>query len=153
LTPIIRKAGGNDCIFSSACAKDEHGILRNKIGQRVDPIPRTYNRDDVALMKQMKLCNVHFLRPPCSHSQACPHDHKYKMNKRELVALRLVARLSPCLFGRECDDAGCIYGHHCSAPERKDGMLPKEARAKGKTCVFGLSCRFPKEMHDQITPA
>jgi hypothetical protein len=148
MTPL-RRAGGKNATLPAACAEDENGIVRNKKGQRVDPPIKAYNRDEVTRIKKMKLCNVHYLRPACPYSEACGHEHKYTLLKGELDTLKLVARMSPCLYGSECDDPGCIYGHRCPAPERMDGAMPRDARAEGKTCVFGMLCRFPGEMHDR----
>lgn len=111
-------------------------VPRNRKGQRVDPqIP--YNKDEVNRVKKLKMCNVHFLRGECPYGDECTHIHKYKPTKQELEVLRLVARMAPCMHGSECEDAKCIYGHRCPAPEGR----------RGENCIFGDGCRFPLELH------
>ncbi|KAI4189031.1 MAG: hypothetical protein LQ348_003854 [Seirophora lacunosa] len=84
-------------------------IPRNKYGQRVDP-PVVYDKEVVNRVRNLKLCNVHFLRKDCQYSP-CSHDHYYKITKNELTSLKSIARNVPCYFGSECDDPKCIYGH------------------------------------------
>ena len=109
-------------------------VSRNRYGQRVDPELK-YDRTMVKQVKTLKLCNVHYLRGDCPYED-CSHEHSYKPSKAELNTLRYIARMAPCRFGSECEDAKCMYGHRCSA---------------GTPCAFGDSCRFPDEMHDMDT--
>ena len=85
-------------------------LPRNRYGQRVDPIIKL-DMSDVKRVKDLHMCNVHFLREDCPYGKECTHDHSYKPNKNELQTLKYVARLTPCRFGSECDDIKCIYGH------------------------------------------
>jgi hypothetical protein len=116
--------------------------LWSQAGHRVDAPVKVYNRDEVNRIKKMKLCNVHYLRPPCQYGSGCSHKHDFRPLKGELATLRLVARMAPCMNGPQCDDSECIYGHTCPAPDRKDGRLEG-----GKPCIFGKECRFTREMH------
>ncbi len=85
-------------------------IPRNRYGQRIDP-PIKYDQSDVKRVKELHLCNVHFLREDCPYGRDCSHDHSYRPNRNELQTLKYVARLTPCRFGSECDEIKCIYGH------------------------------------------
>ena len=85
-------------------------VPRNRYGQRIDP-PMKYDHSDVKRVKDIHMCNVHFLREDCPFGEDCTHDHTYKPNKNELQTLKYVARLTPCRFGSECDEVKCIYGH------------------------------------------
>ena len=116
-------------------------VPRNRAGQRVDPPPQSYDKDELHRLKGLKLCNVHFLRPPCPHGTKCPHLHDYKPTQLELDMLRLVARMSPCQVGAGCHDAKCIYGHRCPFSEARSGAKG------GKTCNYGDKCKFPAELH------
>ena len=109
-------------------------ILRNKFGQRIDPIVK-YDPQELLRLKKLKLCNVHFLRGECQFDP-CGHDHYYKPNKNELSILRHISRGIPCRYGTECDDPDCIYGHVCpnSSVGRND-------------CMFGNTCRFERDQH------
>ncbi|KAI4151036.1 MAG: hypothetical protein LQ341_000985 [Variospora aurantia] len=93
-------------VSQSISSKD---IPRNRYGQRVDP-PVVYDKEVVNRVRNLKLCNVHFLRKDCQYDP-CTHDHCYKITKNELTSLRSIARNVPCYFGNECDDPKCIYGH------------------------------------------
>lgn len=86
------------------------GIPRNRYGQRVDPIIK-FDQSDVKRVKDLHMCNVHFLREDCPYGKDCTHDHSYRPNKNELQTLKYVARLTPCRFGSDCDEIKCIYGH------------------------------------------
>ncbi|KAF2762850.1 hypothetical protein EJ05DRAFT_17384 [Pseudovirgaria hyperparasitica] len=115
-------------------------IPRNRAGQRVDPISRTYDKKEVDRVKEIKMCNVHFLRQECRYGKDCTHYHDYKPTQSELGTLRLVARMAPCSYGSACEDLKCIYGHRCPAPA-------KSGACGGKNCIFGEDCRFPVELH------
>ena len=109
-------------------------ILRNRFGQRIDPIIQ-YDPNEVKRLKKMKMCNVHYLRDDCIYDP-CTHDHSYKPNKLELQTLRYVSRMTPCKFGSDCDEARCIYGHRC----------PNDVEGK-RDCRWGENCRFEREAH------
>ncbi|CAI6340885.1 unnamed protein product [Periconia digitata] len=118
-------------------------VARNRIGQRVDPPTRDYDKTEVDRIKNMKLCNVHFLRQGCPFGENCTHIHDFNPCANEIAVLRLVARMAPCIHGSGCQDVKCIYGHRCPAPRSKNNP------AKGtKTCIFGDTCKFPVELHD-----
>jgi hypothetical protein len=124
-------------------ANREEVIARNRAGQRVDPPCKDYDRTEVDRIKKIKMCNVHFLRNECSYDNNCTHLHAYNPTKDEILTLRLVARMAPCVNGSGCQDIRCIYGHRCPAPPHKTH------HAKGtKSCIFGESCKFPPELHD-----
>ncbi|KAH0346042.1 HIT-like protein, partial [Aureobasidium melanogenum] len=122
------------------------GICRNRKGQRIDPPTPEFKKDEVNRLKKLKLCNAHHLRHNCPYPDGkCEHDHLYKCNAKELETLKLVARMSACIHGSDCSDAGCIYGHRCPFPESR------ESGSKGKPCINGENCRFPPEMHKMDT--
>ncbi|KAL9137811.1 MAG: hypothetical protein Q9175_000983 [Cornicularia normoerica] len=109
-------------------------VLRNRYGQRIDPIV-SYDPNEVKRIKKLKMCNVHFLRGDCPYDP-CTHDHFYKPNKNEMATLKYVSRMTPCKFGSDCDDLKCIYGHRC----------PNDVEGK-KDCRWGENCRFERELH------
>ncbi|KAF2490101.1 hypothetical protein BU16DRAFT_170516 [Lophium mytilinum] len=120
-------------------------VPRNRAGQRVDPQSANYNKEEVNRVKNLKMCNVHFLRNECPFGAQCTHVHSYKPTRNELETLKLVARMAPCINGSSCDDIKCIYGHRCPAPDPKNGGSP--AGGKSKTCIFADKCKFPPELH------
>jgi len=132
-----------------------NAVPRNRKGQRIDPPNPEYLRDDVARLKKLKLCNVHFLAPPCPYGAGCPHEHHPVTvpTKKDIESLKLVARMAPCTHGSGCDDPKCIYGHRCPAPEAKDlkGLRERGGKVGGKDCIFGSACRFPEELHRMDT--
>lgn len=118
------------------------GIRRNKLRQRLDPPPPEYKKDEVNRVKKLKLCNAHYLRGDCPYATTkCEHEHFYKCTKSEIETLRLVARMSACIYGSACDEEKCIYGHCCPFPSAKEGSM------RGKGCLNGENCRFPDHMH------
>jgi len=118
------------------------GIRRNKLGQRLDPSPPEYKKDEVSRVKKLKLCNPHYLQGGCFQRDAkCTHEHDYKCTKSELETLKLVARMSCCVHGSACSDVKCIYGHNCPFPVAQEGSM------RGKGCLNGETCRFPPHMH------
>lgn len=48
-------------------------IARNRVGQRVDPPSRDYDKNEVERIKKIKMCNIHFLRDECLFGNACTH--------------------------------------------------------------------------------
>ncbi|KAF2838041.1 hypothetical protein M501DRAFT_1032020 [Patellaria atrata CBS 101060] len=128
---------------AKAVQQDPNYIPRNRKGQRIDSPPRQYDREEVNRVKKLKMCNVHFLRKACPFGDECAHVHDYKPTQAELETLRLVARMTPCTYGTQCEDPGCTYGHRCHAPEGKNG----------ERCIFGGMCKFKNEMHNMdLTP-
>ncbi|KAH7355776.1 hypothetical protein BKA66DRAFT_429513 [Pyrenochaeta sp. MPI-SDFR-AT-0127] len=124
-------------------ANREEVIARNRIGQRVDPPCKDYDKAEVDRIKKMKMCNVHYLRNECPYDVNCTHVHSYQPSKDEISTLRLVARMAPCQNGSGCQDIKCIYGHRCPAPPHRTYQI------KGtKSCIFGESCKFPADLHD-----
>ncbi|KAF1970993.1 hypothetical protein BU23DRAFT_537170 [Bimuria novae-zelandiae CBS 107.79] len=124
-------------------ANREEIIARNRIGQRVDPPCRDYDKNEVDRIKKIKMCNVHFLRNECPFGNACTHLHEYNPTEAEIATLRLVARMAPCQNGSGCQEIKCIYGHRCPAPPSKTN------KTKGtKNCIFGDACKFPESLHD-----
>lgn len=111
-------------------------IERNKYGQRVDRIDfKAAPKDELNRVKKLKLCNLYFLLGNCPNPN-CYHTHDYKLGKQERMVLQVVARMTPCHFGTECDDATCIYGHRCPLSE-----------AGKKDCYWGANCRFDADAH------
>ncbi|KAI1907067.1 hypothetical protein LOZ53_002023 [Ophidiomyces ophidiicola] len=111
-------------------------VERNKFGQRVDSLDfKTIPKDELKRVKRLKLCNQYFLLGECPNL-SCYHTHDYKLTKNERVVLQAVARMTPCHFGTECDDATCIYGHRC--PQSEIGK---------KDCYWGENCRFDSSGH------
>ncbi|KAL8686592.1 MAG: hypothetical protein Q9218_006995 [Villophora microphyllina] len=109
-------------------------IRRNRHGQRIDPAT-VYDRDEINRLRSMKLCNVHYLRGDCRYDP-CTHDHKHKLTNNEKKALTTLARMIPCVYGSECDDPKCFYGHQCSL-----SVTGK------KDCLFGENCKFDRSLH------
>ncbi|KAI4197462.1 MAG: hypothetical protein LQ350_005901 [Teloschistes chrysophthalmus] len=109
-------------------------IRRNRYGQRIDP-PSVYDKDEVNRLRNMKLCNVHYLRGDCPYDP-CTHNHKHKITNNEKKGLSTLARMIPCIYGSECDEPKCFYGHRCtlSVTGKKD-------------CIFGENCKFDKSLH------
>ncbi|KKK25468.1 hypothetical protein ARAM_006009 [Aspergillus rambellii] len=111
-------------------------VERNKYGQRVDRLDfKTIPREEVSRMKKLKLCNFHFLQGECPNEN-CHHDHSRKLTKNEYLILTAIARMTPCRYGLECNDAECMYGHRC--PQSEPGK---------KECYWGQSCRFDTAAH------
>nr|KMM68359.1 CCCH zinc finger protein [Coccidioides posadasii RMSCC 3488] len=111
-------------------------VERNKYGQRVDRLDfKTIPKDELKHIKKLKLCNQYFLLGECPNL-SCHHTHDYKLTKNERVILQAVARMTPCHFGTDCDDPGCIYGHRC--PQSEVGR---------KECYWGQKCRFNASQH------
>ncbi|KAK2740130.1 hypothetical protein FQN57_006245 [Myotisia sp. PD_48] len=111
-------------------------IERNKHGQRVDRIDfKAAPKEELSRVKKLKLCNLFFLVGDCPNPK-CYHTHDYKLTKQEHTVLQVVARMTPCHFGTECDDPTCIYGHRC--PLSENGR---------KDCYWGSNCRFDTDAH------
>ena len=111
-------------------------VERNKYGQRVDRLDfKTIPKDELNRVKKLKLCNLYFLLGDCPNLN-CYHTHDHKLTKNERTVLQAVARMTPCHFGTDCDDASCIYGHRC--PQSEIGK---------KDCYWGANCRFDTSAH------
>lgn len=122
----------------------EESIARNRAGQRIDPSCQLFDKDELNRVKRMKMCNVHYLRGTCPYGPKCSHSHDLHPSNDELLTLRLVARMSPCINGSGCQELKCIYGHRCPAPlQNRTGSMRGT-----KGCVHGDSCKFPQELHD-----
>lgn len=111
-------------------------VQRNKHGQRVDNVDfKNLPKLEIHRLKQMKLCNSHYLLGECNNP-ACVHVHDKKIASFERRLLHLIARMTPCRYGPTCDDATCIYGHRC--PYSTPGV---------EDCRWKNECRFPKSAH------
>ena len=107
-------------------------VFRNRLGQRVDA-PLEYSQVEFLILKNRKLCNSFHLLGKCPYKDAtgkCQHDHKEKLSPRQMVALRAVARQSPCPSGLSCSDPDCYHGHRCTRDN----------------CAVS-ACRFSSAMH------
>jgi hypothetical protein len=88
-------------------------VLLNASNERVDS-QLNYTLKDFSAMKSRRLCNAFHLLGKCpylDHFGNCQHDHVAKLGFKQLVALRAVARLTPCRNGRACRDRECLCGH------------------------------------------
>ncbi|EYE96598.1 CCCH zinc finger protein [Aspergillus ruber CBS 135680] len=111
-------------------------VERNRHGQRVDRLDfKSIPREDLNRLKKLKLCNFYYLQGECPNEN-CHHDHTRKLSKNDYFILSAIARMTPCRFGLECEDAECMYGHRC--PQSEPGK---------KNCYWGSSCRFEPETH------
>lgn len=119
-------------------------IRQNKHEQRLD-VHMDYDHDRVYALKQLKLCNQHYIGRGCCHHDAgngaCPHKHDYPLTDKDKKWLRVVARETVCKKGTACIDFECIYGHHCPYPKAFEGSM------RGIGCINGNDCRFAREMH------
>ncbi|KAF2107818.1 CCCH zinc finger DNA binding protein [Lophiotrema nucula] len=105
-------------------------IARNAAGQRVD-LPIQAPRADVKAMKSKRYCNEYQLLGRCHYGQKCDFQHGERVSGSRFVALRVVARLSPCRIGLLCSNVNCIQGHRCMK----------------ENCERGSKCLFSTEMH------
>jgi len=111
-------------------------VLRNSRGQRVDSI-LSYSKEDYISLKGRRLCNNFHLLGRCRFLDSfgkCQHEHGERLNPKQLLALRIVARQSPCQWGLNCVDVDCFAGHRCT----RDNCVP-------------TTCRFPLDMHNVDT--
>lgn len=135
-TAAMANANFTDLTASKPSTPAPPSVERNKYGQRVDRVDfKAIPKDELNRVKKLKLCNLHFLLGECPNLN-CYHTHDYKLSKNERWILQAVARMTPCHFGTECDDAGCIYGHRC--PQSEIGR---------KDCYWGSNCRFDTAQH------
>jgi hypothetical protein len=105
-------------------------IPKNSKGQRVDPALH-FTQADFMRLKELKLCNSHFILSNCPYGDDCRHSHNQKLSADEIEALRSIARQRACNNGLSCEESTCLSGHAC--PYRP--------------CRDGDACRFSKEMH------
>jgi hypothetical protein len=107
-------------------------IDTNRLGMRIDRVDATIPNYEIQRVKKLKLCNIYYLQGTtlCTSSN-CSHRHDYPISNYERKILREVARMTPCYYKTDCDDADCIYGHRC--PQSK----PNEPG-----CYYGEDCRF-----------
>ncbi|GAB7357770.1 hypothetical protein MBLNU459_g0419t1 [Dothideomycetes sp. NU459] len=137
-----KKVAGLPVTTAARLPEKDLGIRRNKKGQRLDPPTTEFRKDEVDRLKKMKLCNSYYLRNDCPYKdEVCTHDHCYKPTKSEFETLKLVARMSACIYDSACDDPKCIYGHRCPFPAATLGSM------RGRGCINGEKCRFPAHMH------
>ena len=88
-------------------------VLPKKSGERVDS-PLNFTSKDFFAVKGRKLCNSFHILGRCPYlerSGKCHHDHSAKLSDKQLVALRAVARLTPCKQGKSCKNMECLCGH------------------------------------------
>lgn len=119
-------------------------IRRTLNGARIDPPIEGITVPEVERIKKMHLCNKHFLLLTCTYKK-CENRHDYVLKGNEKDALRRVARMAVCKYGRECSDPDCIYGHHCVQPEAKVGTKNGKSKfpdIQGKGCIYGDNCVF-----------
>lgn len=90
-------------------------IAINQHGQRIDqalPLPASHAQNELELRIQTrKLCNEHHIRGRC-HDTRCGFDHT-PVEPDIVLALRHLARRSPCSIGPQCRRPDCFHGHHC----------------------------------------
>lgn len=123
-------------LSTTTAADNPNVVLRNKAGERIDSPLKCMPRD-VVLMKNQKLCNNFHLLGDCYFLRifgSCQHKHGPKLDAKDLQALRVVARHSPCPAGSDCDDSSCILDHQC----------PRNSCSKS-------GCKFPLTMHSTDT--
>jgi hypothetical protein len=113
-------------------AKSTKSIDKNRSGMRIDRVDASIPNYEIQRVKKLKLCNIYYLQGPTLCTSAhCTHRHDYPISNYERKILREVARMTPCYYKTDCDDAECIYGHRC--PQSK----PNE-----QACYYGEDCRF-----------
>ncbi|ETN41849.1 uncharacterized protein HMPREF1541_03788 [Cyphellophora europaea CBS 101466] len=106
-------------------------ISTNRQGQRIDRTDEAIPNYEIQRVKKLKLCNTYYLQGMKCTSSHCTHRHDYPISNYERKVLREVARMTPCYYRTDCDDADCIYGHRC--PQSKPGE---------PGCYYGEDCRF-----------
>lgn len=118
-------------------------VRHNKKGQRIDPPIPGVDDQELARVKKIKMCNLHYLcKDGCNRTPGkCGHRHNFQPTASELKTLVRVSRETPCRNGVGCDDSACIYGHRCPFPVATEGTM------RGIGCLMGDNCRFPREMH------
>ncbi|KAK5102648.1 hypothetical protein LTS08_003448 [Lithohypha guttulata] len=93
-------------------------ILVNAHGQRLDEPIKTLDKDLAYKLKQLKLCNRHYLSKDCSYGNSCTHSHKRPLAPIEVDNLRHVARSTACEYGLDCMNPDCCNGHRCQYARR-----------------------------------
>lgn len=83
-------------------------IPRNRKGQRLDPLMR-HDSDEVARVRKMKMCNVHYLRGECKYGDKCTHKHDRNPTAKDLEVLKVVARYACCRTGAGCEDPRYVF--------------------------------------------
>lgn len=137
-TPVKQSSPGEFQVVRSKSSNPAppKTVERNRYGQRVDRLDfKSIPREDLNRIKKLKLCNFHYLQGECPNEN-CHHDHSRKLSKSDYHILTAIARMTPCRFGLECDDAECMYGHRC--PQSEPGK---------KDCYWGSNCRFEEAAH------
>lgn len=136
--PYVPKPGSDQSCSSTPALTKTQPVLKslpvitkNKYGQRVDAVDTSIPYQELQRIKKMKLCNIFYLQGKDACSGSCGHSHTYPLKQQEKNILKEVARMTPCYYKLECEDAGCIYGHRC--PQSKPGK---------KDCFYKEACRF-----------
>ena len=119
----VRKISGTKMVLKPVCT--------NRLGQRIDKTDESIPNYEIQRVKKIKLCNAYHLQGQNCTSSLCTHRHDYPISNSERKTLREVARMTPCYYQTECEDAECIYGHRC--PQSKPGE---------SGCYYGKDCRF-----------
>jgi hypothetical protein len=107
-------------------------IDKNRHGMRIDRVDAAIPNYEIQRVKKLKLCNIYYLQGAdlCT-SNNCSHRHDYPISNYERKILREVARMTPCYYKTDCDDADCIYGHRCP-----------QSKPDAQGCYYGEDCRF-----------
>ncbi|KAL8669206.1 MAG: hypothetical protein Q9168_006195 [Polycauliona sp. 1 TL-2023] len=112
-------------------------VLLNKANERVDedlgtPSDFAWKLLHSLTLNDTKICNIHYLLQRCNAGSKCRYSHQPTLEKEELIAFALKARLTPCHALSKCRDRMCVSGHVCS---------------RGAICQKGDLCRFFKVHH------
>jgi len=59
---------------------------------------------------QPKPCNNHYLKGECTWDE-CRFSHDYKLKPDEIQAMKKLAGLKPCNYGKDCINEKCYYNH------------------------------------------
>jgi hypothetical protein len=85
-------------------------VLRNSVGDRIDSILAP-SLALVIAQKDKKLCNNYHILGNCL--PPCRYEHGTRLNELQREARRFICRQSACERGLACDNADCLFGHHC----------------------------------------
>jgi len=87
--------------------------------QKATPVfSETAIKDAVRRIKslQPKPCNNHYLKGECTWDE-CRFKHDYKLKPDELQAMKKLAGLKPCNYGKDCINEKCYYNHDVDPEE------------------------------------
>lgn len=118
-------------VASSNGKGSNKSISTNRLGERIDRTDENIANYEIQKVKKLKLCNTFYLQGQKCTSSHCTHRHDYPISTWERKCLREVARMTPCYYRTDCEEADCIYGHRC--PQSKPGE---------SGCYYGDECRF-----------